>query len=106
MIYCVDVDGTICRTVGADYVDAEPVASRICEINALLDQGHEVIYFTARGSGTGIDHSELTRAQLQRWGARYTRLILGKPAADVYIDDRAMSATEFFADGQADLHSN
>ena len=105
MIYCVDIDGTICRTVGAGYADAAPVPERISAINALLDQGHEVVYFTARGSGTGIDHSELTRDQLHRWGARYTRLILGKPPADVYIDDRGMSATEFFADGHCGLHS-
>lgn len=106
MIYCVDIDGTICKTRGVSYAEAEPVTSRISEINALLDQGHEIVYFTARGSGTGIDHSELTREQLRRWGARYTRLVLGKPAADVYIDDRAMTASDFFADGISELHSS
>lgn len=67
MIYCVDIDGTICRTVGANYAYAHPFYSRISEINALFDKGHEILYFTARGSGTGIDHTELTRSQLERW---------------------------------------
>lgn len=105
MIYCVDIDGTICRTQGANYASAEPLASRIRHINALFDDGHEVVYFTARGTMTGIDYGELTRNQLKRWGVRYTRLVLGKPAADIYIDDKALHDSEFFGDELGPQHS-
>lgn len=104
MIYCVDIDGTICRTTGADYSSAQPISERIEAINELFEAGHEVVYFTARGSATGIDHYELTRVQLDNWGARYTRLVLGKPPADVYVDDRALSDREFFMDGLGVQH--
>lgn len=104
MIFCVDIDGVICRTVGADYAAAEPIVHRIERINGLLDEGHEVVYFTARGSETGIDQSALTEYQLSLWGARYSRLILGKPAADVYLDDRALHDSEFFGDSLGPQH--
>lgn len=105
MIYCIDIDGTICRTLGADYQAAKPLSSRIAQINALFDRGHEIVYFTARGSVTGIDHTELTRAQLARWGARYSRLEMGKPAADVYIDDRGLRDDDFFGDDLGPQHA-
>jgi len=104
LIYCVDVDGTICTTAGTDYSAAEPIPARIAKINELFDAGHEIVYFTARGSFFGVDHSELTRGQLELWGAKFTRLVLGKPAADVYIDDRAVSDAEFFADDAGQQH--
>ena len=104
MIFCVDIDGVICRTVGADYASAEPIVHRIARVNSLFDDGHEVVYFTARGSKTGIDHARLTENQLRLWGARYSRLILGKPAADVYLDDKAVHDSEFFGDGLGPQH--
>ena len=38
----------------------------------------------------------MTEGKLREWGAKYHDLILGKPAADVYIDDKAIEANEFF----------
>ena len=104
MIYCVDIDGTICRTLGADYAGSQPLTDRIERLNALFDAGHELVYFTARGTVTGIDHTELTRSQLEQWGVKYTRLMLGKPAAEVYIDDKAMRDSDFFKDGLGAQH--
>ena len=52
MRYCVDIDGTICTpTVGRDYSTAQPWKDRIDKLNKLYDEGHEIIYFTARGMG-------------------------------------------------------
>lgn len=48
--------------------------------------------FTARGTATGLDRREVTRSQLERWGVAYDELHLGKPSADVYVDDRAVHA--------------
>ena len=38
----------------------------------------------------------ITETQLDRWGCKYHELILGKPAGDYYIDDKGISADEFF----------
>lgn len=90
MRYVVDVDGTIC-TQEKDYSTAKPFLYNISIINSLYDAGHEIIFFTARGSETGIDWRQVTEEQLSRWNVQYHKLILGKPAGDVYIDDRAIS---------------
>ena len=88
--YCIDIDGTICTpTVGRDYHKAEPWQDRIAKINNLYDEGHYIIYFTARAMGRFSDqpHSiasvkaegvlfELTQNQLKEWGVKYHELIL------------------------------
>ena len=96
MIYCFDLDETLCRTSGLEYDKAEPLTSRIQRVNELYDAGNTILVFTARGSQTGLDHFDLTRTQLKRWGLRFHELILGKPAADIYVDDRGISDSDFF----------
>jgi hypothetical protein len=96
MIYMVDIDGTICRSIRADYTTAMPLQDRIEKINRLFEEGHEVHYWTARGGRTGKDWSELTKQQLNEWGCKYTSLKMGKPSYDVWIDDLATNAKDFF----------
>lgn len=92
MIYCFDIDGTICSKVtNAHYEQAQPILLRIVHINNLYELGNTIIFFTARGSTTGIDWAELTAHQLTSWGVKYHKLLLGKPEADIYIDDRGIS---------------
>jgi hypothetical protein len=38
----------------------------------------------------------LTRQQLTEWGCRFHSLNLGKPVYDVWVDDRAVNAKDFF----------
>ena len=109
--YCVDIDGTICSpTVGRDYHKAEPWQDRIKVLNKLYDEGNYIIYFTARAMGRFADqpHSvaaskakevlcELTEKQLNDWGVKYHELIMGKPHADYFIDDKGVNADEFFS---------
>ena len=108
--YCVDIDGTICTpTVGRDYHKAEPWQDRIKVLNKLYDEGNYIIYFTARAMGRFSDqpHSiasvnakevlfDLTKEQLDDWGVKYHELIMGKPHADYFIDDKGVNADEFF----------
>lgn len=94
--YCFDIDGTICQNTFGKYELARPIQERIDYINALFDSGCEIIMFTARGSTTGIDWKELTKSQLKSWGLKYSKLILGKPDADIFIDDKALEANYFF----------
>ena len=78
-----------------DYASALPFPKRIERVNRLFDEGHTIKVFTARGSETGIDWRHVTEEQLSQWGLRYHILILGKPAADVYVDDKACNERDF-----------
>jgi uncharacterized HAD superfamily protein len=91
MIIYVDIDGTICETSGMDYEYAIPFRSRIEQINKLFDEGHEIIYWTARGSGTGRDHYDMTKRQLEKWGVKYTKFMVGKPVYDLFICDKSIN---------------
>lgn len=93
--YCFDLDGTLCTQDGLNYEQAEPIPARVDAVNFLYDSGHDVTIFTARGSGTGTNYESLTRSQLITWGVRFHRLILGKPAADFYVDDKAVHSEAF-----------
>lgn len=93
--YCFDIDGTLCSQERQDYSLAEPNFSRIKRVNELFDQGHTIKLFTARGSKSGLDWTEATKAQISEWGIRHHELILGKPHADFYIDDKAIHSEDF-----------
>ena len=59
MIVYVDIDETICETPdNRNYELSTPNKYRIEKINALYDRGHTIIYWTARGTGSGIDWRE------------------------------------------------
>lgn len=100
MIYIVDIDHTICYTPTIDgkhvYNESMPIQYRIDRINKLYEDGHTIIYWTARGSGSGLDWTELTKKQLNDWGCKYTEIRLGKPSYDVWIDDKALNDMDFF----------
>ena len=96
MKYIVDIDGTICNSSNSDYPNAVPILDRIAHFNKLFDEGHEVHCWTARGGNSGIDWSVLTKQQLVDWGVKHTSLKLGKPAYDVWIDDKAINVETYF----------
>lgn len=91
MIYCFDIDGTLCTNTNGEYERVEPYPEVIALVNALYDLGHRIVLYTARGSTTGIDWRELTENQLHSWGVKYNELFLGKPHADLFIDDKAIN---------------
>jgi hypothetical protein len=96
MKYIIDIDGTICRTTGSNYRESIPIQERIDRINQLYDSGHTITYWTARGGNSGIDWTELTTKQLGEWGCKYHELRMGKPAYDLWIDDKAVWSEEWF----------
>jgi hypothetical protein len=95
LTYCFDLDQTLCLTDGVDYSTSRPIPDRISRVNKLFSEGHRIIIFTARGSVSGLDFTDLTESQLTSWGLRYHSLQFGKPAADYYIDDKAVNSEEF-----------
>lgn len=92
MRFCIDIDGTICLTPGTNYERAVPIDKAIELIQNLKKSGHYVILFTARGTLTGTDWSEVTKRQMLEWRVPYDEMHFGKPAADIYIDDKALNA--------------
>jgi hypothetical protein len=90
MIIYVDIDNTICKTIDSDYINSKPIYENINKINKLYKEGHTIIYWTARGQNSKIDHHELTLNQLDNWGCKRNKLISGeKPSFDMLIDDKA-----------------
>ncbi len=91
----VDIDGTICvpncTPPDWDYSNATPLLGNIAKINALYKKGHRIVYWTARGSVSGRDWTGVTSKQLVQWGALHHEIRLGKPAYDVFIDDKNLS---------------
>ena len=57
--------------------------------------GHVIVYWTARGSVTGIDWRDITESQLKDWGVKYHELRFGKPSFDLLIDDKALNARDW-----------
>lgn len=104
MTYVFDIDGTICSLSASKYEEAKPFQERINKINSLYDEGHTILFQTARGMGRSSNSVayantafyNFTRQQLDSWGVKYHGLFLGKPAGDIYIDDKGSKDGDFF----------
>jgi histidinol phosphatase-like enzyme len=77
MIYCFDLDGTLCKLPDSydagEYDKSYPMVSRIDKVNNLYDKGNKIIIETARGSVSGKDWYQVTEEQLKNWGVKYHR---------------------------------
>ena len=97
MVYYVDIDETICEYgQKRSYPLAKLIVKNIAKINSLYDEGHTIVYWTARGATTGLDWDVLTKEQLDRWGAKYSEVRMGKPHYDFFICDKAINSMDFF----------
>jgi len=90
----VDIDNTITTTIGTEYKEAKPIIKNIQIINNLYNRGHHIVYWTARGSGSGIDYQDLTKNQLESWGCLYHELKFNKPVYDLFIDDKSLPSIQ------------
>jgi len=97
MIIYVDIDETICQTSSSrDYTKSTPILDNIKKINKLYEEGNTIIYWTARGSSTGLDWYDITEKQLNEWGVKYHEFKVGKPVYDLFICDKAINSEIFF----------
>tara|TARA_R110000822_G_scaffold4046_7_gene17377 strand:+ start:1342 stop:1644 length:303 start_codon:yes stop_codon:yes gene_type:complete len=97
VIVYVDIDETICISPeDRDYNKAVPIEKNIKKINKMYDNGDRIVYWTARGTGSGIDWRTVTEGQFSKWGVRYHELHLGKPIYDLFIDDKNINSETFF----------
>ncbi len=98
-----DIDDTISTHRNRDYANAIPNFEMIRKMQELAKQGIEFVLFTARGqiSCNGDikkieeEKGPTLRAWLKRYNVPYSELRFGKPIADVYVDDSAMTPDEF-----------
>jgi hypothetical protein len=101
MRICVDLDKTLC--VGQPYIEAVPFDGAADFLTGLKRDGHTIILYTARGMGRNngdagravADIGLITLRQLEEWGFVYDEIYFGKPAADLYIDDKALLAVSY-----------
>ena len=110
-IICFDLDNVICKTKNNDYDSSKPIRKTINLINKLYKEGYQINIFTARGMGifngnysmVVKTYKKLTLKQLKQWKVNYHKLILGKPAYDYFIDDKAYG---FKKDWQDDFYNH
>lgn len=96
MVYYIDIDDTICTlAIPMDYATAIVIPEAVKKINALYDAGHEINFWTARGTVTGKDWRILTQSQLEAWGIKYHNLFFGKPSYDYFIDDKNINSRDW-----------
>jgi len=97
MIIYVDIDETICISPeDRNYENAVPINKNIKKINKMYDNGDKIVYWTARGTGSGIDWRKVTERQFEKWGVKHHELHFGKPIYDLFIDDKNISSERFF----------
>lgn len=101
MRICFDVDGVIAKEKDSlgntlPYKFREPCSNAVEYINSLKSSGHTIIIQTARymkwNKGHQLMAIEQGYTELKKWldehGILYDEIYLGKPSADIYVDDR------------------
>jgi len=99
---CFDLDNTLVSfpKIKNDYSSVEPIEKNIEYLRFLKEQGNYIIIYTARRMKTHNgnvgkiipDISEVTIETLRKFNIPYDELHFGKPWANFYIDDLAVSA--------------
>lgn len=100
---CFDLDHTLLTapTVKGELSTCVPMAENVACCRALYEQGHTIIIQTERGmAASGGNPSAATAsaaggvlALLTKHRIPYHELCFGKPAADFYVDDKAVVST-------------
>jgi capsule biosynthesis phosphatase len=100
--YCFDLDNTLVTfpKIKNDYTSVDPIQQNIDIARYLHSLGHTIIIYTARRMNTHkgnvgkilADVGKITFDTLEKFNIPYDEIIFGKPHADYYIDDLAISA--------------
>ena len=106
-IIAFDLDDVICSRTSDEgaiqkYHSCQPITEMIDVVNKCYELGAEIIIYTARGmtsyNGNLADiYSnlyELTKKQLDDWGVKHHKLIMGKIHYDLFIDDKAVCSED------------
>lgn len=108
--YCFDLDNTLVTypKVHGDYTSVDPIEKNIKVVRRLYNSGNTIIIQTARRMRTHNgnigkllkDIGKITFDTLEKFNIPYHEIYFGKPYADYYIDDLAVSA---FSDLEKEL---
>ena len=100
--YCFDLDNTLVTfpKVYGDYSTVEPIEKNINIVRYLKKLGHTIIIYTARRMKTHKsnkgkvmkDIGNITFKNLEDFNIPHDEIYFGKPYADFYIDDLAISS--------------
>ena len=98
LIFCFDIDNTICKTKKGNYSKSSVIKKNIQTINKLYDDGHIIKIFTSRYMGRANSDIKKTYRigykktfnQLVKWNLKFHHLLMGKPRYDVIIDDKSI----------------
>ncbi len=83
----IDIDGVIARiSDNLDYSNSDVVVGAKEALEELKRRGWIIVLFTARH----FNHLRTTKMWLERNKIPYDHLVMGKPTARYYIDDRAI----------------
>lgn len=101
---CFDLDHTLFAAPKkrGDFSTCEPIPENVAALKALFAQGHTIIIHTERqmalyagnAAAATADCAAVTIASLKAHGIPYHELAFGKPAADFYVDDKAVSCMD------------
>lgn len=88
-----DIDNTIllCDYINGTYTLKSYDPDLVKIVNIEYEKGTQIIVQTARH----WNHLQVTKNQLDQIGIKYNTLVMGKPVADLYVDDRGMRPEEF-----------
>jgi len=88
----VDLDGVLCSEEAFfDRPLAQPIKGAGAALKKLRAAGYTIVIYTARGWG----EYRVTKQWLDEHGCVYDGIHMGKPVADVWIDDRALPFTSW-----------
>lgn len=100
--YCFELDNTLVTFpyVIDDYSTVRPIQNNINLLRLIRSRGNKIIIYTSRGMKTYNNNvgkitaniSNITMRTLENFEIPYDELYFGKPHADFYIDDSAVSA--------------
>jgi len=106
-IIAFDLDDVLCFRASEDgavekYYSCQPIVEMINVVNQCHEAGAEIIIYTARGmssykgsvSDVYNNLYQLTKKQLNDWGIKHHKLVMGKIHYDLLIDDKAMDSVD------------
>jgi len=99
----VDVDDTILTTQNRDYANSKPIAPVIEKMLEAKLMGWKIVLHTARGMGRSNGQIDLVKDEVieevasfcAKWNVPYDEIIVGKPWAAMYVDDKAITPKDF-----------
>lgn len=87
----IDIDGVICDEHPTfERSLARPITGARHDIDRLAEAGYRIVLHTARS----WSEFAMTERWLHDHGFYYDALVMGKPVADIVVDDRAVKSLE------------